>query len=122
MITAEERLLTNSPSVLALFAGNPFPGAPPRQVRAVIWQYWFTDRAEKHQGFWWRRQLLGAYAPTLEREEDGRFAVIGAPEARRDGRTLVHKSRNVSEALEVQQLALLRDRADPQYESPRTLG
>ena len=80
VITAEERLLRNSPSVLALFAGNPFPGTPPRQIRAVIWQYWFTDWAEKHQGFWWRRQFLGAYAPTLEREEDGRIAVIGAPQ------------------------------------------
>ena len=79
VINAEERLLSNSPSVLALFAANPFEGTPPRQVRAVIWQYWFTDRAEKRQGFWWRRQFLGPYAPTLEREEDGRVAVIGAP-------------------------------------------
>ncbi len=81
VIDTEERLLTNSPAVLSLFAGNPFQGAPPRQVRAVIWQYWFTDRAEKRQGFWWRRQFLGSYAPTLVREEDGRLAVIGAPEA-----------------------------------------
>ena len=29
VIFAEERLLTGSPSVLALFAGNPFPSAPP---------------------------------------------------------------------------------------------
>jgi hypothetical protein len=80
VITAEERLLTNSPAVLSLFAGNPFPGSPPRQVRAVIWQYWFTDETEKRQSLWWTRQFLGTYAPTLEREEDGRFAVIGAPE------------------------------------------
>jgi hypothetical protein len=81
VITAEERLLTNSPSVLSLFAGNPFPGSPPREVRAVIWQYWFTDWDDKRQGLWWRRQFLGTYAPTLEREEDGRFAVVGAPQA-----------------------------------------
>jgi lipase maturation factor 1 len=81
VIDTEERLLTNSPAVLALFAGNPFQGSPPRQVRAVIWQYWFTERAEKRLGFWWRRQFLGSYAPTLVREDDGRFAVIGAPEA-----------------------------------------
>jgi hypothetical protein len=80
VINVEERLLTNSASVLGLFAGNPFPDAPPRQVRAVIWQYWFTDQAEKNQGLWWRRQFLGAYAPTLEREDDGSFAVIGAPQ------------------------------------------
>jgi lipase maturation factor 1 len=80
VITAEEGLLRNSSSVLALFAGNPFQGTPPRQIRAVIWQYWFTDSAEKRQGLWWRRQFLGTYAPTLEREEDGRIAVIGAPQ------------------------------------------
>ena len=45
----------------------------------MIWQYWFTERDEKRQGFWWRRQFLGAYAPTLEREEDGRIGVVGAP-------------------------------------------
>ena len=81
MINVEERLLTSSPSVLALFAGNPFPGAPPRQVRAVLWQYWFTDPAEKRQGLLLETPVLGAYAPTLEREEDGRFAVRGAPVA-----------------------------------------
>jgi hypothetical protein len=78
VVDAEERLLTNSPSVLALFSDDPFKGTPPKQVRAVIWQYWFADRAEKRQGFWWRRQLLGNYAPTLERDDNGRFTVIGA--------------------------------------------
>ncbi len=80
VISTEERLLTNSPAVLALFAGDPFHGMPPRMVRAVIWQYWFTDWAEKRQGFWWRRQLLGSYAPTIEREDDGKFGVVGTPE------------------------------------------
>jgi len=80
VISTEERLLTNSPSVLSLFAGDQFRGMPPRMVRAVIWQYWFTDWVEKRQGFWWRRQLLGAYAPTIEREDDGKFRVVGAPE------------------------------------------
>lgn len=80
VVAAEERLLTGSPSVLSLFAGDPFSGAPPRLVRAVIWQYWFTDWDEKRQGLWWRRQFLGAYAPTLRREDDGRFSVVGPPE------------------------------------------
>jgi hypothetical protein len=42
----EERLLTGEKDVLPLFAGNPFPHEPPRQVRAVLWQYWFTTLAE----------------------------------------------------------------------------
>jgi lipase maturation factor 1 len=62
----EVRLLSNNKDVLALFAGNPFPQEPPRQIRAVLWQYWFTSMAEKRAtGMWWRRQLLGLYAPTL---------------------------------------------------------
>jgi hypothetical protein len=76
----EERLLTDDQDVLSLFAGNPFPHEPPRQVRAVLWQYWFTTPAEKRaQGTWWRRRLLGLYAPTLEREADGKIAVIEWP-------------------------------------------
>ena len=67
--------------VLALFAGNPFPQAPPRQVRAVLWQYWFTSRAEKQlTGAWWRREMRGLYAPTLEREADGKISAIEMPD------------------------------------------
>jgi hypothetical protein len=73
-------LLTNDKDVLTLFARNPFAREPPRQVRAVLWQYWFTTMAEKRAtGMWWRRQMLGLYAPTLEREPDGRIVVIEWP-------------------------------------------
>jgi hypothetical protein len=76
IINAEERLLRNEPTVTALFKRNPFAAEPPQQVRAVIWQYWFTDRATKgKEGTWWRRQLLGLYAPALERLPDGRIVV-----------------------------------------------
>ena len=81
VIYAEERLLMGSPSVLALFAGNPFPNVPPTQLRAVVWQYWFSDHAEKQQGFWWRRELIGLYAPALERQPDGKFVITQFPEA-----------------------------------------
>jgi hypothetical protein len=80
VVYAEERLLTGSPSVLALFAGNPFAASPPQQVRAVVWQYWFSDRAEKQQGFWWRRELIGLYAPALQREPDGKFLITSIPQ------------------------------------------
>ncbi len=91
IINAEERLLRNEPSVMALFARNPFADGPPRQVRAVRWQYWFTDRATKRkEGMWWRRQLIGLYAPALERLPDGRIVVAesgsGLLEARPPGR------------------------------------
>ena len=76
VLNAEARLLRNEPNVLALFASNPFPKEPPRQVRAVLWQYWFTDRATKRrEGTWWRRQLVKEYAPALEVRSDGKIHV-----------------------------------------------
>ena len=76
----EERLLTNSGDVLGLFKNNPFPQGPPRYVRAVLWQYWFTSMGEKRAtGMWWRRQYLGLYAPELT-QDGGRFAVVTWPD------------------------------------------
>lgn len=76
----EVRLLSNDKDVLALFASNPFPEAPPHQIRAFLWQYWFTSMAErKRTGNWWRRQLLGRYAPTLERGPSGDIQVTEWP-------------------------------------------
>jgi hypothetical protein len=80
VLNTEERLLAGSPDVLALFAKNPFPNQAPLQVRAVLWQYWFTDMVTKRAtGQWWRRQLLGLYSPTLEREPDGKFLIVDWP-------------------------------------------
>src|SRR6266481_874435 len=80
VVRTEQNLLRGDTDVLLLFAGNPFPHGPPRQVRAVVWQYWFTTPDEKRsQGMWWRRQQLGLYAPTMEREPDGRIAVLEWP-------------------------------------------
>ncbi|MGA8538003.1 MAG: lipase maturation factor family protein [Terriglobales bacterium] len=81
----ELRLLTNdhnnnNKDVLSLFKTNPFPKTPPKQVRAVIWQYWFTTMSEKRtQGLWWRRQFLGLYAPAIERAPDGQIRVVEWP-------------------------------------------
>jgi lipase maturation factor 1 len=80
VIHTEQSLLRSEPDVLLLFAGTPFQKAPPRQVRAVIWQYWFTTKEERRaSGLWWRRQQLGLYAPVLERQSDGRVVVLEWP-------------------------------------------
>jgi hypothetical protein len=80
VINTEVRLLSTDPDVLALFAGNPFPQEPPRQVRAVLWQYWFTTATEKSKtGLWWRREFRGLYAPTLTRDPDGRIRAVEFP-------------------------------------------
>jgi Lipase maturation factor len=76
----ELRLLSNDQDVLQLFAGNPFPQQPPQQIRALLWQYWFTSMEEKRKtGMWWRRELLGLYAPTLERTPEGQIRVVQSP-------------------------------------------
>jgi lipase maturation factor 1 len=81
VVRTEQSLLRADNDVLLLFAGNPFPHGPPREVRAVLWQYWFTTPEEKRaQGMWWRREQLGLYAPTLERQADGRIAVLEWPQ------------------------------------------
>jgi lipase maturation factor 1 len=67
VIAAEARLLDASPPVLRLFAADPFHGERPQAVRAVLWQYWFTDRATRAAtGAWWRRRYLDLYAPAID--------------------------------------------------------
>ncbi|MGC1385436.1 MAG: lipase maturation factor family protein [Candidatus Acidiferrales bacterium] len=80
VVWTEERLLSNDPDVLKLFESNPFASAPPTRVRAVLYQYWFTDMKTKREtGNWWRRQFLGEYAPTLERGPDGKVVMLDTP-------------------------------------------
>jgi hypothetical protein len=60
------RLLQGSPEVLRLLERNPFPGKPPRYIRAVVYDYHFTDRETHFQtGDWWRRESKGLYCPVL---------------------------------------------------------
>jgi lipase maturation factor 1 len=80
VVWTEERLLQNSKDVLELFAANPFPSSPPKQVRTVIYQYWFTSlQTKREEGTWWRRELLGEYAPALTMQPNGRPAVLDIP-------------------------------------------
>jgi len=60
------RLLGNSPDVLALLRRNPFPDKPPRFIRAVVYDYRFTDfDGRRATGAWWRREGRGLYSPVL---------------------------------------------------------
>ena len=59
-----QRLLEGSPEVLDLLERNPFPDAPPRYIRALLYDYHFTD-ATSADGAWWRRELLGLYFPPV---------------------------------------------------------
>jgi lipase maturation factor 1 len=82
VLWTEERLLKNNPDVIELFAGNPFANSQPLLVRSVIYQYWFTNMKTKREtGQWWRRELLGAYAPELELRPDGQVIEHYVPTA-----------------------------------------
>ena len=60
------RLLQGSPEVLALLQKNPFPSPPPRSVRAVLYEYRFTDvAARRATGEWWQRERKGLYCPEI---------------------------------------------------------
>jgi len=60
------QLLRGSPAVLGLLERNPFPDAPPRYVRAVLYDYRFTNPATKRaEGTWWRRERIGLYCPAI---------------------------------------------------------
>jgi hypothetical protein len=66
VVNVEQRLLEGEPSVLRLFAADPFHGRKPVAVRSMLWQYWFTTRAERQAtGAWWKRELIGEYAPAV---------------------------------------------------------
>jgi predicted DCC family thiol-disulfide oxidoreductase YuxK len=60
------RLLEGKPAVTRLVAVNPFPDAPPKLIRALRYEYRFTDPATRRAtGQWWTRELTGPYCPTL---------------------------------------------------------
>ena len=55
-----ERLLRNDPDTVKLLGDNPFPDQPPTYVRARLFRYRYTTRAERRStGAWWTREPVG---------------------------------------------------------------
>jgi lipase maturation factor 1 len=74
-----ERVLHHSPAVRALMAPGAFQSAPPRYLRAVVYEYRFTTAAERRaSGAWWSRELRGLYCPVLTLDQ-GRLAAVRIP-------------------------------------------
>ena len=63
-----KRLLDGSPAVLSLLEKNPFPDAPPKYIRAVLYEYTFTDRANGDSA-WWQRKQLGLYMKDISLDD-----------------------------------------------------
>ncbi|MFI4922922.1 MAG: lipase maturation factor family protein [Burkholderiales bacterium] len=66
-----QRLLENSPEVIALLGANPFPDKPPHYVRALLYDYRYASSEQKEsKGVWWERRLVGLYYPAVELRQD----------------------------------------------------
>ena len=60
------RILENDAAVLNLLERNPFQERAPKYLRAVLYQYRFSDSAARRRdGVWWTRERLGDYSPLL---------------------------------------------------------
>jgi hypothetical protein len=60
------KLLEGSPEVRGLLEADPFQGRSPRYVRAMLYDYTFTDVEERRKtGNWWKRELKGQYLPPV---------------------------------------------------------
>lgn len=64
------RLLLGSPEVINLLRHNPFPDNPPIYIRALMYEYIFSDaETKKKLGLWWTRKYIGPYSPILSRQK-----------------------------------------------------
>ncbi|KAL5006677.1 hypothetical protein ScPMuIL_015483, partial [Solemya velum] len=67
------RLLNGEKDVLELIDHNPFPGNPPKYMRATLYHYHYTSNNESSQRYskqdWWVREEKANYIPVLSLEE-----------------------------------------------------
>ena len=69
------RLLEGSKDVEALLETNPFPDHPPHYVRAMVYEYSFTDfETRRKTGAWWKREPVGVYLPPVGMKANARLA------------------------------------------------
>ncbi len=64
------KLLMGNAAALSLLATNPFPNAPPRFVRAELYEYEFTHLGDT-SGAWWTRKRVGSYLPPVSLANPG---------------------------------------------------
>ena len=66
--TLLDRMLEADAPTLRLLRHDPFDGERPAWVRARLFRYRFTTRAERREtGAWWHRELIGDYLPARSR-------------------------------------------------------
>jgi hypothetical protein len=68
------KLLENDPATLKLLGCNPFPGEPPRAVRALLYRYRFTSWRERREtGDYWVRVKLRDFLPPTSLGQQSSF-------------------------------------------------
>ena len=86
VVMAGVRLIEGEPSVIKLFARNPFPEKPPQMIRFPLERYRFTDLKTFHQtGNYWTREEAGYYAPFLIRNPETEKLTLIAMDAVPEG-------------------------------------
>jgi hypothetical protein len=71
------KLLHNDKATVGLFAGNPFPGKPPRYIRAVWYRYRFAKPGNP-QHKWWNRERVGIWLPAMSATDPGMINFLKA--------------------------------------------
>lgn len=72
-----KKLLEGSADVLALMDKNPFPEKPPRQIRAMLYDYHFSSfDALFQKGDWWRRKQTEMFYPPTSLEDLNQTLII----------------------------------------------
>jgi predicted DCC family thiol-disulfide oxidoreductase YuxK len=75
-----QRLLEGSPDVAGLLEPDAFTNAPPKYVRALVYDYKFTTPAERKQsGAWWKREPKALYLPVLTLQGEGTNRSLAVP-------------------------------------------
>jgi len=78
------RLLEGDTATLKLLRTNPFPDEPPVLVRARLYRYRFTSRAERREtGAWWARTLVAMWLPPLALDSTGALTTSATGASRR---------------------------------------
>ena len=63
------KLLHNDPDAVDLFEDNPFPGRPPRFIRAVLYRYRFAEPGNPKGLWWYRERVEGVWLPAMSAED-----------------------------------------------------
>jgi hypothetical protein len=66
ILNLEAKLLAGDRPVLGLLGSNPFPKAPPKYIKASLYEYHFTSPGEAN---WWKREYKGEYLPPLSLDD-----------------------------------------------------